>query len=384
MSAVFIVTLIVGIIIGVVAGFFRKFTKTSFWGITVIIALLFERMIGTSVKKDSKGYGLAVILTTVIVLLVLSAVLLALQKLLEKAVKARKKFSEYQNYDDRAEADALILNAVDNNDKREYKRQLKKRKKIKDSAGVWGVLDRIFGCVSGGLNALAGVGAVIVFVVIFADLSSISAVKDALSSQLSSPAWKETGMAVALDLPLVCALALSIRIGYKGGITSVISIVVVFGLVVGFAVAAWSIASSEACAGTVAALNNGVLKNLSGTLGGASDKIAQGIIALIIFALSLIVVILVAVFLPKVMEKLREIKAFKAVDGVLGALLTCAVVTMLLLVVGGIAYTLHDLEFVAQFNKYARRACLGDGFYSCNPMGSSFEGVPLRNWFNKQ
>ncbi|MDE6690427.1 MAG: hypothetical protein K2K04_00495, partial [Clostridia bacterium] len=86
MSALLIVLVCVAAGVGALAGFFKKFTKTSFWGITVLIALLFERMIGTSVKKDSASYGIAVILTAIIVLLVISAELLALKQLLAKAV----------------------------------------------------------------------------------------------------------------------------------------------------------------------------------------------------------------------------------------------------------------------------------------------------------
>ncbi len=381
MSAVFIVSLIVCAAIGALVGFFRKFSKTSFWGITMLIALLFERMIGTSVKKESGSYGLAVLLTAIIVLLVLSAVLLAVQQLLARAVAARKKLSEYKNYDDRAESDALILNAVDNNDKREYRKQLRKKKKIKDSAGIWGVLDRIFGALNGGINGLAGVSSVIVFVLLFADLSGISAVENAFSSCLSSSSWEGLGTDIALDLLIVCALSLSIRIGYKGGISSAISAVVVIGLVVGFGFGAWSIASSEACAGAVEALKNGMLSKLAGTLGGAADTLAKAVLALIIFALSLIVIILVAIFLPKLVDKFRENKIFNAVDGVLGAVFMCAVVTMLLLVFGGIAYTLNDLPFMAQFNEYAKHACIGDGIYAYNPMGSTFDGLSVRKWF---
>lgn len=381
MTAVLIVLVIVGAILGALAGFFRKFTKTSFWGITVLFALLFERVVGSSVKKTGGSYGLAVILTTVIVLLVLSAVFLTLRELLSRAVEARKKLSAYKNYDEKAESEELILNAVDNEDKREYKKLLKKSRKIKDSAGVWGVLDRIFGAVSGCINVICGLGAVILFLLLFVDLSGISALQNAFSGPLSSASWDGLGTDLALDLPLVCALSLSIRIGYKGGLSSALSIVVVLGLVVGFAFASWSIASSEACSGAVEALGNGMLAGLKGTLGGAVDTVAKAIIAVIIFALSLIVIILVAVFLPKIMEKFRESKIFSAVDGVLGAVLMCGVVVMLLLVFGGIAYTLHDVAFMAKFNVYAANAHLGDGIYSCNPMGSAFNGMPFRKWF---
>lgn len=381
MSAVLIALVCVGAVLGALVGFFRKFTKTSFWGITVLIALLFERMIGTSVKKESNGYGLAVILTAVIVLLVISAVLLSLQQLLAKAVKARKKYSEYKNYDEREEADALILNAVDNNDKREYRRQLRKKKKIKDSAGAWGVLDRIFGTVSGCINVLTGLAAVIVFLLLFADMSGISAMQNAFSSPLKSSSWEGLGSNIAFDLLIICALAIGIRVGYKGGISSFLSIVVVMGLVIGFGIASWSIASSEACAGTVEKLKEGKLSAVSGLFGGATDMAAKAIIALIIFALSLIIIILVAIFLPKIVEKFRENKVFKSVDGVFGAIVMCAAVLMLLMVFGGIAYSLHDLSFMEKFNGYASLACIGDGIYSCNPMGSALGGLPIRDMF---
>ncbi len=381
MSALLIVALIVGTAAGAVAGFFRKFGKTSFWGVTVLIAILFERMIGTSVDKKSSGYGIAVILTAVIVLLVISAVLLALQKLLAKAVAARKKLSEYKNYDKRAELDELILCAVDNDDKREYRKQLRKLKKVKDSAGVWGVLDTIFGAINGGINALIGIGAIIVFILLFADLSNISGLQSAFSGPLSSSNWKGLGTDIALDLLIVCALSLSIRIGYRGGVSTALSTLVVLGLVVGCGAASWSIASSEACAGAVEALKNGMLSGVSGTLGGAADGLAKGFIAVLIFALSLIIIILVAIFLPKVIEKFRENKIFKAVDGVLGALISCVVVTMVLIVFGGIAYTLYDLAFMAKLTSYASRACIGDAIYACNPMASAFSGLPIRSWF---
>ncbi|MDE6849728.1 MAG: hypothetical protein K2J54_00185, partial [Clostridia bacterium] len=270
----------------------------------------------------------------------------------------------------------------DSQDKREYKKLLRKSKKIKDSAGGWGVLDRIFGAVSGCVNVICGLGTVILFLLLFVDLSGISVLQNAFSGPLSSASWDGLGTDLALDLPLVCALSLSIRIGYKGGLSSAISTLVVLGLVVGFAAASWSIASSDACKGAVDSLKNGMLSGLANTLGGAADTLAKAVIAVIIFALSLIVIILAAIFLPKVMEKFRESKIFSAVDGVLGAVVMCAVVVMLLLVFGGTAYTLHDLAFMTKFNAYAANAHLGDGIYSCNPMGSAFNGMPFRGWFN--
>lgn len=371
MTAILIALLIVCAVIGALAGFFRKFTKTSFWGITVLFALLFERMIGTSVKKESNGYGIAVILTAIIALLVFSAVFLGLQKLLAKAVAARRKFSEYKNYDDRAENDELILNAVDNGDRREYRRQLRKKKKIKDSAGIWGVLDRIFGVVCGTFNGLVGVGAVIIFVLLFADLSGISGLQNAFSSVLSSSSWQGLGTNVAFDLLIISTLSLSIRLGYRGGLSSSLCLFVVVGLVAAFGAAAWSIASSEAAAGAVDALKNGVLSSVAGTLGGLADTVAKAIIAAILFALSLIIIIIVAIFLPKLIDRFRENKIYVAVDGIFGAVFACAAIVGMMLVFGGVAYALSGLEFMSRFNGYAKQACIGDALYACNPLGET-------------
>lgn len=378
MSAILIISVCVLAAIGAVVGFFKKFTKTSFWGLSVAIALLFERMIGTSMKKGDGGYGWAVILTAVIVLLVITAVFISLKKLLANAVAARKKLSEYKNYDERAERDELILNAVDNNDKREYKRQLKKKKKIKDSAGIWGILDGVFGAVSGCLNLLAGVGAIIVFLLMFVDLSGISALQNVFSSALDSSGWQSFGKIIALDLIIVCGISF----GIQAGLSSAISGVIVLGLAVGFGYASWSIASSAVCADAVEKLKSGALSSIS-SMGGVADIAAKAIIAAIIFALSLIIIILVAVFLPKILDKFSENKVFCVVDSVLGAIIVCVVITALFMAVGGIAATLSDLSFMEKFNEYAKGACIGDGMYLYNPLASSFKSFPLRKLFGE-
>ena len=169
MAAVLVILVCVATLAGAAAGFFRKFTKTSYWGVTVMLALLFESIIGAAVKKTSSGYGLALIISTVIILVVLSGVFGVLKKLLKNAVEARMQLSHYKNFDDKEENEALILAAVDSGDKRQYKKLLKQLKKIKDSAGVWGFIDRIIGAVSGGINGLVGMGTVVLCIVLFVD-----------------------------------------------------------------------------------------------------------------------------------------------------------------------------------------------------------------------
>lgn len=382
MSAVFIILVIVGALSGAAVGFFRKLTKTSFWGVVVLLTLLLERAIGSAVKKESGNYGVALLIATVVILIVLTIVAAVLKQLLCRVVAARKRLSHYKHIDDVEESEALILNAVDSNDKHEYKRQLKKRRRIKENAGGWGIVDGVLGAVSGGLNAVLGIGVVILAVLLFADLSELSFMNDLFGGCLQSASWVGLGAKIALDLPLISILYLSISMGYKSGISTVLCIAVILGMIVGFGAAAYAIAGSAACAGAVDALCNGLLSGISGMLGESTAVVAKVIIAGIIFLLSLVVIILVGIFLPKIMEKLRDYKAFCAVDGVLGAILQLALVVVLLMVFGGIAYSLCDLEFMTAFNSYAEYAAFGDALYTYNPMASVFASLPLKDWLS--
>ncbi len=381
MSAILIVAVILGAILGGVAGFFKKFTKSSFWGITALLTLLFQMMIGAAVKKTSGGFGIAVLVTTVVVLFAFNGVALLLKTLLEKAVESRKRLSHYKNVDNIEENEALILNAVDTGDKREYKKQLKRAKKIKDSAGAWGIVDGVAGAVNGCFNVLMGLGAAILALLLFVDLSQIGFLNAIFASALKSGSWTGLGTKLAFDLPLICVLSLTVRIGYKSGISSVFSFVVIIGMLVCCGIGAYSIASSSMCASAVEGLKNGMLSALTAVLGDGATVIARLVIAGVIFALSLIFVILVGICLPKITSKFRESKIFSAVDGAIGAVVLTIVLLVVIMVFGGIAYTLHDLAFMEKFNTFAEYSNIGDCMYAHNVMNGAFQGLPLRGWF---
>lgn len=381
MSAILIVLVIVGTIAGAVTGFFKKFTNSSFWGITALLTLLLQMAVGAGVKKSSGGFGIAVLVTTVVILFVFTVAAAVLKTLLKRVVDSRKRISHYKNVDNLEENEALILNAVDTGDKREYKRQLKLGRKIKDSAGAWGIVDGVVGAVNGAINALMGLGMAILALLLFVDLSQISFLNSLFASALNSGSWTGLGAKLAFDLPLICVLALTIRIGYSNGISSVFSFVIIIGLLVGFGAASYSIASSSMCEGAVEGLKNGMLASLTGVLGDSTAVVAKLIIAAIIFLLSLIFVILIGMCLPKITEKFRESKIFTMVDGVFGAVVLTIFVIVLMMVFGGIAYTLNDLSFMERFNYYAEYSNFGDCMYSHNIMNSLFQSLPLRGWF---
>lgn len=381
MSVVLIILTCVAALSGAAVGFFRKFSKTSFCGLCSVLTLLIVMAVGGGVTKASESFGVSLIIATVVVLAIFFVIFTVLQKLMAKKIEAKIQLSHYKNADEIEENEAFILSAVDSGDKKEYKKRLKEGKKIKDSAGVWGWIDRAAGAVNGLFNGLVSVAVIIIILLMFADFSRINGFFELFEPSLYSAAWLGTGSKIALDLPLICALFLSIRTGYKSGISSTISVFVVLGLLIGFGFASWAIASSAACASAVEGLKSGLLSTVAAASDALATTIGQVILAGIIFLLSLIVVVLVAIFLPKIFNKFSENKIFETVDGVIGAIVSIVFLTLVLIVVGGITATLSDLEFMARFNEYAALSNFGDALYSKNPLASSFASLPLRSLF---
>ncbi len=378
---ILIAVLGVAVLIGAVSGLVKGYAKTSFWGGTVLLALLIERLIGSGITKDSGGFAIAVIIATIASLLVLSALFASLRGVMERKMRARRTLSEYRNHDSLEENETLILNALDNDDKKEYKKLRKERKKIKIKTGVWGVLNRVFGALFGALNAFVGAFAAVAFIVLFVEISQISQVTAVFESFLVSGVWANMLGKVALDILTISVLSLAIRSGYKSGISSLLSTVIVIGLVVICAFASWNLASGEAMAGMVEGLENSLLSALPEMLGGMKHTIATVVTAVILFLLSLIVIIIVAIFLPKLVDKFKENKVFGAVDGVFGAIVFTVFIFGLLLAFGGVAYTLSDLPVMAKLNEYMDKSFFADCLYSCNPLESVFANLPLRSWF---
>ena len=116
------------------------------------------------------------------------------------------------------------------------------------------------------------------------------------------------------------------------------------GMVAGSAVLSFHLAFTAPEFLSAAAKMEGSLANsLAGVgdvleaVGLTYNKLAQIIIGLIIFVFMLIAVILIAVFVPKLIDKARDGVIFRSIDGVLGAIALTAVVVGLLLVVGALA-----------------------------------------------
>lgn len=359
--------------LGALSGSFRRFSKVSLGGIIVLLSLALERIIGGAIQKNTNGYGIIIIVVSVCLVLLFTLVFNILRNLFKKAVDDRKTISHYKNADDVEECEAYIMDALDKNDKKAYKEARKKLKKIKDKAGVWGILDVVFGGVEGAINAAVLSSCVIMCFLAFVDLSSIGALTSICSSSLSSGIWNNFASSIVVDISLLGILYVSIQAGYKSGLSSTLCILIVLGITVCFGIGSWVIADTK-CPGFVDKIQNGLLKGaLSGNIGEIVSKI---IVALILFLMSLVVVVLIAIFLPKLVERLRKNKIFKAVDGVIGAIVSCLLIFGIFLVIGALAFNLFNGYDIAKpFEFYFNKAFFGSGLYDKNLIGGLFGGI---------
>jgi len=382
LTIILIIAICVFAAIGALIGLFKKATGVSFWGATVLLGVAAAMLVGKFVEHESDAYPFLALGVTIGALALIMLLFGWLKNFLDKRVANALEYSHYKNMDRVEENEAYILNAIDSKDKKAYRRYRKKGRKIKDKAGGWGVFDRLLGFVVNGINWLVAAGSVICVLLLFVEFSGISALQEieVIQELLASDGWVKIGAKIALDMTLLGVVVLVADAGFNRGFFSIITLVVVLGMLVGFGFASWSIASSEACAGMVTGMQDGFLSAIKDVNEDTAAIVAKVIIAAVLFLLSLIIVIVTGILLPKLLAKYRDNDAFYIVDGIFGLIVALSILLAALLAVGGIAYTLNDLAFMENFNGYVSQNAFANCFYEFNPLGSIFENLPLRDW----
>lgn len=385
-ATIFIIAISLAAVIGGVIGIFKKATGLPFWGITVLLSVLISWLVAKLTPIDGGVYSWLVLSLTVCSAVLLTLFFGGVKKFLEKRIERAKEYSHYKNSDRVAESEEYILNAVESKDKKQYRKLSKKRRKIKDSAGGWGVTNRIFGFVVGGVEWLVAVGSIICALLLFVECSGIAVLQEneTFKELLASDVWVNLGSKFALDMLLIGTIVIALKTGFNKGVIYLITPIVVLAMLGGFGYASWAIASSTVCEGIVTSLKDGLLASLTSMNADAATVVAMVIIAGVIFLLSLAIVIVTGIFLPKLIDKFRDNDAFYVIDGVLGAIGSIVILLVVYIVLGGVAYTLADLDFMAKFNSYEFKSIFANTFYGYNPFGYLFEGLPIHNWFVTQ
>ena len=96
----------------------------------------------------------------------------------------------------------------------------------------------------------------------------------------------------------------------------------------------------------------------------------------------LVAVILIAVFVPKLIDRARDGVIFRSVDGVFGAIVLTAFTFGLLFVVGAFANGLHDLAIMDGFNSYFQKSGVATYIYDRNLLNSFgvMTDLPFKEW----
>ena len=91
---------------------------------------------------------------------------------------------------------------------------------------------------------------------------------------------------------------------------------------------------------------------------------------------------MLAIFVPKMINVARDGKIFRAVDGIFGAMIACAVALGALMFVGGVLQTISDLEFMNVFTSYFDDSKIAVFYYTRNSFAALgiMPEIPLRDW----
>ncbi|MDE6597139.1 MAG: CvpA family protein [Clostridia bacterium] len=379
--------------LGAGIGVIKGFTNVKSWGVELILIGLIGIPVAKLITKKLSGVLPAILTIGITVLLVVlfMALFILLRKLLKRAIEKRKELWSYKHYDEQTDEEEKILTAAATDNKKEYKKLTKHR--LKSKGGVFTVLDRTFGGIT-----LAIKGAVLTAIFAAAILTVLNLTRlttengvmyGAMGSMYATGAWKFFSDYI-FDFLAIGIIMLCVRSGYSSGVSSAVWTLVVILLVVGAAVVSWQMAFKVDEFGTVA---EGLAAKLEKPLGSISSvlsklnittlKMAKIILAAIIFLLILVFVILIAIFVPKLIDRAREGTVFSIIDGVLGAIFMTITILALLLAVGAVANSMHDLAFMNVFNEYFDKSGIATYFYDRNLFNAmGILKLPISSWVN--
>lgn len=382
-------------LLGLVIGLVKGFTKVKSWAneylltavITIPLGVLIQKTLGG--KTEGFAAVLPVILTfgIAVVLLVLFALLSkGVAKGLEKGILSHQEMERYKQQEEMQENNEQILDALDAKDKAAYKR-LSKRK-FKQKEGGWGAVNRILGGLTLAVKAVTVSGLLVALVMFVLDLGQFGFVQEKLSSLYAGGVW-DFFKPYLFDFLIIGVLYLCLRRGFSSGISSAVWVLVVLALVGGagyasyymvFSTSAFTSAATAFDANCVSQWFASLAETMEG-VGITTLMIAQWIITAGIFLILLIIVILIAVFVPRLIDAAREGAAFRVADGILGAVVITAVVMGIFFFLGGMLQTASELDFMLRFNTYFEGSGVARHLYTDNVLVTlNWMPVNLADW----
>jgi hypothetical protein len=367
MLEVLIIVLCAFAVIGALVGLIRGYLKCSYWGGVALFAMLITRLVIKNIDISENLYWIIVLGIALGSTIVLTLLFQLVKRYISRSVVGSRKYSYYKRYDDEEENKELILTSIDRGDKKAYRKYSKR--KFKQSSGPWGVVDRIFGFITGAINGAVAATILITLVLFFVDLSNYAAAIDLFNNVYKAAIWTEYGAVYGIDLIICALMGKCIRSGYKVGISSTVCTLLILALIclAGFLAyhLSFNVEKFTVVAETIASY---------GMFDGIRDMVdmllvGRIILTVILFIIFLIIVIIISAFLPGIVERMRSVKAFAVCDGVVGAVVLTGVVFALLIVAGSATYAFHSFDALSTFNKYIDNLNIANCLYGKNPLG---------------
>lgn len=364
---------VLGCIIGLVKGFTNVRSWANEYILTAVVVIAISGLLRKNVAGDSDTLvAAAVTICVAALLLVLFALFSELVRtFLSRKIERRRQRSLYEQHDDIADREQEILDAVYDGDNKKYKKLVDEKIKVK--SGGWRVADRILGGLTLAVKGVTIVGIISALFIAFFDMTRLTVVAANLSEVFASSAWAYCKDRFA-DFAVIGVMLVCIKCGYRGGLFKTMWPLVVIALVCGSALLAYMLAFKSTAF-------ESLIVNLSAKIGekmGETTQVSEVIgwytpenfarIILLggIFVILLIFVVLIAIFVPKMVAGARTGASFRVIDGVLGAIISTAIVLGIFLLLGGMLQTVSSAEFMGGFNAFFGNSKVAVYFYGEN------------------
>lgn len=394
LSLILLILIAVFAVWGLIAGIIKGFTNSKSSAVELVlvgvICIIIGRLLIKSMASDpsgSKDQNLVPAIITLAAVILLICVFMSLfaffRKSIRKKIEKRKLLSYYRQYDEQQANTEEILDALSIDDTKTYKK-LSKRK-FKQSAGGWGVANRILGGVVLAIRGVVLAGFISVILIMVLEFSRLSggSMSSFCGNLYESKIWLGLKSYI-FDFIFVGIIMMCIKSGYENGITNTLWSLIMIVLVIGSIILSYKLAFTVEEFGTAAqSIGDKLAESMESigsmleTVGLGGQKIGKVILMILVFIPLLFIVILIGKFVPRILDSAREGKIFHAVDGAFGAIITTALVLVILLVIGSIFKSISDLEFMQVFTAYFEKSGIATFIYTRN----IFIEISIKSWF---
>lgn len=390
MQIVLIAVIAAFAVLGLFIGLGKGYTRVKSWGIeyavggilAVLISGLVTKLLGAGIVSGIAALGVCAVL--VIALAAFSGII---RKVLNHSMQKHLELEMHKKHELIEWWESRLALAAETN-RRKYKRLIKRYNKIKYSAGASGFFNRLFGgitlAVKGAVIACILLAPVMLILDLFG-LTAEGAVLSALGELIASPMWTFVKPYI-FDFLVYGLICISLRSGYKNGILSVLWSVIFIALLALACYLGYYIAfNNSALVSAAEALDGHIgskISTFTSLVNIETVLISKIIIAAGIALLMIIVVIVINIFVPRLIDKVRDGASVRVIDGIFGAVIAVAVAVAAMLALGAVISNMYELEFMSGFNLYFENSAIARYVYGDNllNMMGLLNDLPIADW----